>query len=304
MTSLDERSAAGALLGAACGDALGSLTEGLTPSAVRARFRGRVHDVPDGVWLTSGDTAVMTLVAESLVEHPTLDLTDVARRLMAWADSAPPERRPSRTLLRAVRNLRSGVPPTRSGLPSTCGGAITRVLPAAFRFGTDDVLRDGAAEALMGVTHADPAARAAGAAVALAVVLSSLGTPPAELPDALAEATRSSDLATRLRGVEACASFDAAAAFNCLGRSDSLLDVLPTALYCTISHPDSCRDAILMAVNEGGPAATTASLAGAILGARLGCACLPPSWLTAVDVSEHLAALARTLASAASKEAP
>jgi len=297
---------AGALLGSAVGDSLGTWTERLTPSAVKPRFKGQLTGFPplphpyltaDGTFRYTADTQPTLCVTESLVDRGAVDRVDLARRFVAWSTSPDNVRAPSRTFMRAASMLRDGPDAGPMGLPSTCAAAATRFVPLGLLYFDQPAACAEAAATVAALTHADGCAQAAAAAVALLVAELLRAVPPDEALTnvAAAVAERSEAVAEALRGVAACAVLDEAAAFNCLGRGDSLSEVVPTAMYCLLRHPDDFAAAVLTAVNGGGKADTIAGLTGAFAGARLGLQALPADWLGVLENREGLTTLSTSL---------
>jgi len=303
----------GAILGAACGDALGAWTESMTPSAIKAQFGGRLATFPDAphpylkgenVFHFTDDTQLSLCVAESLIEKGDVDIADLADRFVTWSLSPDSARSPSLTCMRATRNLRDGVAPDQSGLPSTCGAAVARLVPFGLFFMHDkDRCREAAIRA-SNITHRDPSSDAAAATVALAVAHLAGGEDPDELVDFLLchAAPYSDEFAQHLRYVNQCIGLDDEAAFNCLGRGDSLLEVVPSSLYCFACHTDDYREAIVTAVNRGGRADSVASVVGALSGCQLGISAIPVRWRNRLEKAETLKETARRLYEAACQD--
>lgn len=68
------------------------------------------------------------------------------------------------------------------------------------------------------------------------------------------------------------------------------------ALYCVMRHPDDYTGAVRLGANITGDSDSVASIAGGILGARLGCAALPEAWLARLENYDALVALSQRLA--------
>lgn len=69
-------------------------------------------------------------------------------------------------------------------------------------------------------------------------------------------------------------------------------EALAAAIYVVARHPRDARSALLEAANSDGDSDSIATLAGALLGARLGLESLPGAWLRDVERSDELLALA------------
>ena len=289
----------GAILGAACGDALGAWTEDLTPSAIRARFKGRVSDFPNlkhpylrknGTYLFTDDTQLTLCVASSLIEKTGFNAQDLAAKFVSWSTSPDNFRTPSRTFMRAARLLQTADLEGQTGIPSTCGAGAARTVPVGLYYATNSSLCAKTAAQIASLTHADPCAEAAAAAVALIVAELAKGTEPEAVVQTIMEPIRkiSSTFADSLMIVESCSALDEEAAFNCLGRGVSAAEIITSALYCILVHPKDFKSAVLTAVNGGGKADSIASVAGAFSGSYLGVGAIPDEWLQAIEAKEEL----------------
>ncbi|WP_171006700.1 ADP-ribosylglycohydrolase family protein, partial [Halalkalirubrum salinum] len=91
---MDSDRARGALLGLACGDALGRPVEFASASKISAEH-GRLDEmIGYGTWHQSAgtitdDTDQALCIARSLVERQAFDPVDVAERFVAWYNSGP-----------------------------------------------------------------------------------------------------------------------------------------------------------------------------------------------------------------------
>jgi poly(ADP-ribose) glycohydrolase ARH3 len=87
-----------------------------------------------------------------------------------------------------------------------------------------------------------------------------------------------------------------AAAAQALGTGEhGVTSSVPTALLAFLRFPDDPVACVRFAVKVGGQTTTTAALAGALLGARLGESGLPRQWLERADRAEQLRASAERL---------
>jgi ADP-ribosylglycohydrolase len=69
-------------------------------------------------------------------------------------------------------------------------------------------------------------------------------------------------------------------------------EAIAAAAYIFTRHPDDARAAILEGANTAGDSDSIASIAGALVGARVGSSGLPSSWIRDVERTDELAALA------------
>jgi ADP-ribosylglycohydrolase len=68
------------------------------------------------------------------------------------------------------------------------------------------------------------------------------------------------------------------------------------ALYCVQRHPADYVAAVRLAANISGDSDSVASIAGGILGARLGTRGIPAEWVARLENREYLTGLADRLA--------
>ncbi|MBR6790660.1 MAG: ADP-ribosylglycohydrolase family protein [Oscillospiraceae bacterium] len=72
-------------------------------------------------------------------------------------------------------------------------------------------------------------------------------------------------------------------------------EALAIALFCVLRHPDDLKDCLIAAVNHDGDSDSTGSIAGNILGARLGLSALPAEFRDKLELEEVLYGLAGKL---------
>jgi ADP-ribosyl-[dinitrogen reductase] hydrolase len=297
-----EDRAAGALLGLACGDALGRPVE-FDSAAQIEREHGRVtemlangtHGQPAGT--ITDDTEMALCIARSLVEHDGFEPADVADRFVDWYDSGPFDI--GLMTADALREIRSGtswedagrvVWESRPEGQNAGNGSVMRCVPYAIAYADDhdrlaDVSRQSSA-----ITHADPRCTTGCAVLNLTIagLLTDAADPlgnalaavedeaPAELLDALEPVPDEIDPAT-------------------LRSSGYVVHTLQTALFHGLTA-DSAEDAIVTAVSMGEDTDTVGAVTGAVAGARFGADALPERWLAELDVRDELAALGSRLA--------
>lgn len=302
--------AVGCLLGLAVGDALGFPHEG-GPAAPAGRvfdMSGR-GDLPPGT--TSDDTAQAVALAESLVERGRFDPDDVAGRFLEWFRSGALGI--GRTTLAAMEAMAAGdswEEASRRAHDATGGlsagnGAVMRCAPVAVFFRGDEAGLIDASVGQARLTHWDPLAGEAAAAVNLIV-------------------------AGCLRGQVDRAQIVSEAAFVCDGRASGLLpaeraasphcrvaetlreaascdrdDLVPGSGFCLETlktaasfflTAGSFEDALSSCVGLGGDADTNGAVLGAMLGAYWGPGGIPDRWASVVAGSDRLRALAARLA--------
>src|SRR5437867_1228653 len=275
----DESQIRGSLLGLAVGDALGAPFEGRSPQeASRAVASGRV-DMSGGQGWEPGewtdDTAMALLLAESIAERGLLDTADLARRYIEWANDDP---RGIGAITRAALQggkdeeavrAKAKAAHERSGL--TAGnGTIMRCAPIGLAARTQQEATK-AAHADASLTHFDPAASRASAALCAAIHAISDQTDPVNA--AAAEVGDHPRLSLVLEAVQArhekpirsvAGSPEAGTCWATLG----------VALF-GLTNFESYESGVLWAIALGGDTDTNAATTGALLGARDGVDSIP-----------------------------
>ncbi len=72
---------------------------------------------------------------------------------------------------------------------------------------------------------------------------------------------------------------------SAIGSGATGSEVIALALYCALRHTDDFKQAVLMAVNQGGNGDTVAAICGSILGTYLGISEIPYPWVNKVECS-------------------
>jgi len=303
---------AAATLGAAIGDAMGHPTEFIGSFAeIRSRYG------PHGVtgfelyWTRDGqrfapytdDTQMAEIVLRSLLwsrrEHADLDPTMrmMADGFVCWAeDPQGGHRAPGGACLAGCRALAQGEHWSRAGGPTAGGcGSVMRAYPFGLVLADDLDRAESWAIAHSRLTHNDPIALAASAAMAVGVARI-LRDDPLEvvLSEMVAAAARQSAKTAEMMhlavddartGVEPEVTLDRL-------RGWAAHEAIAAAVYILARHPDDPRAAILEGANTPGDSDSLATLAGALVGARTGLAAIPENWVKDVERAEVLLQLA------------
>jgi ADP-ribosylglycohydrolase len=315
-TSISRRSRfLGAVLGAAIGDAMGHPTEFIRSFDDICERYG-----PEGVrryelfWERDGkrfapytdDTQMAEIVLRTLVEgHADLDDT-MKRMALGFVDwSTNPQgghRAPGMACLSGCRRLAQGVHWSEGGGATAGGcGSVMRAYPFGLIFADDLDRAEKWAVEHSKLTHRDPIALAACAAMAvgmartiqghdLNLVLSEMvaaccrySLPTARMMcDALHDAETGVGPRVTLERLEGWAAHEAICA----------------AVYIVARHPDDPIAAILEGTNTPGDSDSLATLAGALVGARCGVEALPRDWIQDLERSEELIVLAERIGTA------
>ncbi|MCU0266477.1 MAG: ADP-ribosylglycohydrolase family protein [Actinomycetia bacterium] len=291
--------AAGVLLAAACGDALGAGYEfgpALPVGTPVTMMGGGGFGWDPGEW--TDDTSMAVAIAEVAADG--MDLrrpeaqTLIARRWKGWARESKDVGMQTRAVLSAVGPDTTGAELTeaaaahyqRQPRSSAGNGSLMRTAPVALAYLHDPEGLDQAARAVSALTHADPDAQEACALWCAAIVhavhqatFDGLRLAVQALP-----ADRAGVWAERLDEAEA----NPPAHFTRNGWVVQALQAAWSAItHAPVPDDDPARGvfaaqhlqrALEVAVRGGGDTDTVAAIAGALLGARWGASAVPAAW--------------------------
>ena len=286
----------GCLIGCAVGDAVGAPVEGQGPHViaeyvekhVRPKlFEGvKVHGKYEFGQYTD-DTQLTRELALSLVEHGKLDPDDFGQRvahmfknkLMVGYGSATQQA--AKRLMAKCAWDKAGTPPPAAG-----NGSAMRGSPIGLAFHGVSLSALATAATTQGfVTHQSEVASAGCAAIAAAVALAMQvdEVKPDKFLNTVASVVGKVDSATakliRVLGsnvsaggpqiLEWCRSFQVDND-RWAGISPYVTSSVLWSLYSFVQHPDDYWECMITAITPGGDVDTTAAMAGAISGARVG----------------------------------
>jgi ADP-ribosylglycohydrolase len=303
---------AGAVLGGAIGDAMGHPTEFIRSfEKIRERFG------PSGVtgyeltWERDGkrvapytdDTQMAECVLRSLLwgreREADLDATmrDMAQRFVEWSKNPQGgHRAPGNACLAGCRNLERGVSWREAGGPTAGGcGSVMRAYPFGLVFAHDLGRAEEWAVAHSKLTHRDPIALAASAAMAVGVARILRDEPLTRvLSEMVAAACRYSPKTAAMMARAIDEAQEGVKPETTLERLEGWAahEAIAAAVYVLARHPDDPRAAILEGANTPGDSDSIATLAGALVGARVGVGALPSDWVRDVERSDALLELA------------
>jgi len=282
----------GALIGLACGDAVGTTLEfkqrgTFTPIADMVG-RGPFGLRP-GEW--TDDTSMALCLARSLVETGRFDARDQMDRYLRWEEHGYLSSNGrcfdiGNTVRAALERYReTGEPISGSTRANTSGnGSLMRLAPVPMFFAPDAARAIHFSAESSRTTHGSveclDACRLFGALLARALAGASRDEILAagkELDDATAPLAPK--LAALARG-EYRAKPESA-----IRGSGYVVESLEAALWC-FAHTASYRDAVLRAANLGDDADTTASICGQLAGAFYGEAAIPEAWCAKLVMRE------------------
>ncbi|MFE2626385.1 ADP-ribosylglycohydrolase family protein [Streptomyces sp. NPDC059374] len=279
--------AAGAVVGAAVGDALGAPFEFGPPGAFSARFPvpGSGGEMCGGGGWDPGeatdDTQMAVLVAESLLEQDGLDLPDIFARFQRWATADPKD-----IGLQTEDVLTNGMPWDLAAAihfqvnqRAAGNGSLMRASTSAVYFaGAAQEVTMDAARRIAALTHGDRAAWEGTAIFHELIRVTFKGIDPVA---ALA------DILTRVhpdhRGRYAAVLApdwhpDRATEFN-----GAVWPCLGSAVWA-LRTTDSFEEAIRAAIDLGGDTDTVAAVTGGIAGAYYGLDAIPTHWSRSLHV--------------------
>jgi ADP-ribosylglycohydrolase len=225
----------------------------------------------------------------------------LAAAFVAWSRRSDLAlRAPGNACLAGCRAIAAGVPWAEAGGPEAGGcGSVMRAYPFGLAFADDAARAERFAVAQSRLTHNDPIALAASAAMAVGVALAVNGESVALVVDAMiAAAARYSqataDMMARARdeagdGTEPSVTLDRL-------RGWAAHEAIAAGVYVFVRHPDDVRAALLEGANTPGDSDSIATLAGALVGARVGLEGIPADWRERIEDSEELHTLAAALA--------
>lgn len=287
--------AIGALLGLACGDAVGTTLEFKsrdTYPALTDMVGGGPFGLKPGQW--TDDTAMALALAESLAERGGLDEQDLLARFSDWWRNGTYSCTGrcfdigGTTAQAIARWENTGEDHCGSTAPTSAGnGSLMRLSPVAIRyFGDRPALRDAAARQSK-TTHAAP--EAVDACVLYAEMLA----------DAIEGRPRSEVMRARSEGWAGAIEPIAAGSWRGKARpqinaSGYVAHALEASLW-SVGRTADYRSAVLLAANLGQDADTTAAITGQLAGALGGISSIPHAWLAKLAWKDRLEAAAEAL---------
>lgn len=301
--SLNQR-AQGALLGLACGDALGTTLEFQPPGTFQPiddiSGGGPFHLQP-GEW--TDDTAMAFCLGTSLVERGTFDPVDQMQRYLQWYRQGAYASNGrcfdiGNTVANALNQFEQrGEPFAGSADPQTAGnGSLMRLAPVALACAAKPRLAIHLAGDMSRTTHAAPEAIDACRFFASLLVGALQGLDKGTLLAAdyspVLGLWEEQPLSPRIQEI-AHGSYWHKEPPQIIG-SSYVVESLEAALWA-FAKADSFRHGALLAVNLGDDADTTGAIYGQLAGAYFGVQGIPSDWRAKLARHDELAALADRL---------
>lgn len=286
----------GALLGLACGDAIGTTVE-FMPRGSFAPMTDMVGGGPfnllAGQW--TDDTSMALCLASSLVEFG-FDQHDQIRRYVRWHEqgylSSTGEcfdiGNATYDALKAFK--RTGNPFAGSTDPDTAGnGSIMRLAPIPIHYLDTPNLALHLCEEQSKTTHQAPECLMACRLLGEVLIRALQGKSKQEV------LSPSEQILTLSKGLHSIAKGDyRSKTIDQIRGTGYVVQSLEAALYC-FWKTDTFRDCVLMAANLGDDADTTAAISGQIAGGFYGKTGIPVDWLERLTMSDEIGQLAEQL---------
>jgi ADP-ribosylglycohydrolase len=254
------------------------------------------------------DTQMAEIVLRGLLSNSdgaSLDaaMTGIASGFVEWEHNPQGgHRSPGNACLAGAHALAGGAHWAVAGGVKAGGcGSVMRAYPFGLLFAGDLEKAEHWAVEHSKLTHRDPIALAACAAMAVGVARTLRDDPAQQVLGAMTEAAARHDTGTAAmieRALhDAHAGVPPSVALDRL-RGWAAHEAIAAAAYVVARHPADASAAILEGANTPGDSDSIATLAGALVGARTGLEGLPTDWVRDVERSSELRALAKAAAQA------
>jgi ADP-ribosylglycohydrolase len=306
----------GAVLGAAIGDAMGYPVEFLTSiEEINSRYG------PSGVkgfvqfWELDGkrfapysdDTQMAEVVLKGMIWHKTYitsleeTMERIAKGFVEWAyNPQGGHRAPGNACLQGCEALQKGVHWSKAGKPDAGGcGSVMRAYPFGLAFSNDPERAEHWAVEHSKMTHGDPIALAACAAMAvgMAQIVQKNDFDLHVLAGMVEAASRYSEKTAEMieRAIREAKTGVKPEVTLTRFRGFAAHEAIAAAVYVFVRHPNDPKSAILEAANTVGDSDSIATLVGALVGARNGFESLPKKWVDELERSDKLQEIGKEL---------
>lgn len=286
----------GALVGLACGDAIGTTVE----FAARGSFApltdmvgGGPFDLQPGQW--TDDTSMALCLAHSLLYRHGFDAVDQMNRYCNWYNygylsSTGDCFDIGNTTAIALRKYQEDRDPY-AGAPhasSAGNGALMRLAPIPMFYALDDAALWRFAADSTRTTHGAQEAIDCSRLFALQLRAALLG----HSKTAIFAQARPESFSAKVEALAGRAFFDKPV--DQIRGSGYSVESLEAALWC-FWHTESFSEAVLRAANLGDDADTTAAICGQLAGAYYGVAAIPAAWIGKLAMRDEIVTLADRL---------
>lgn len=292
----------GSMIGSAIGDAIGELAFSYTEKGFLEVILKSYEKL-----IYTDDTAMAIGLAESLIEKKGLDQEHLGNTFSKyffqepWRGyaSGPP------TIFYMVREMGiSYVEASRSlygGRGSFGNGAAMRIAPIGLLYHNSNLLYEKASLSAE-VTHAHPVGMDGAAVQAYAVSQAVNLDPEDEFPKEefiqnLIDFSKTTEIQEKMKLVKNLILEDSPpdVAHRLLGRSVSVDESLPFAIYSFLKNPKSFEQCLFCSILHGGDRDTLGAMACAISGAYLGIDRIPQDWRDKLENKDMIERLALSL---------
>jgi ADP-ribosylglycohydrolase len=295
------------LYGLAIGDALGKPTEFMPLPEIKSVYGGQgIQDLPQPALYTD-DTQMTLALTEGLLDvglDANLDtqMNAIGNRFVEWSHSPENNRAPGMTCMAGVSRFERGTPWRESGIFDSKGcGSAMRVATIGYLYQYDEQkLRDIAYYSGI-ITHGHRAAKAASVGAAFLIKLALDDVPIGQWMTKLIEFTNniSDEFHQAILRVGHVISWGSEEyALDHIGEGWVGEEAVALALYCVLKYPQDYRACVLRGANTNGDSDSVASIAGGILGAKLGLNAIPVAWRNQIENADYLQDLAKRMVEA------
>lgn len=303
----------GAMLGLACGDALGAPAEFKDKAYVQKQWGTLTEMVGGGVWEPgewTDDTGMALCIAEGILANPADPVEETGRRFLEWSKTAKDV---GSTIAAALAAYQGDWPAAARSTPqakqgkAAGNGSLMRTLPVALAY-PDRVPMLSVAARLSAMTHWDGEAESCCIVYCLWItgILDGQSLHQAwrqALKAAREVADHGRPLPDAPGGASASGLWDRLASAETLtydqlqpgGYAGYAVECLEAAAWCCLNS-SALEEALVRAVNLAGEADTIAAVAGGVAGANWGIEAVPQRWLEKLHRRADLELTARRLA--------
>jgi len=298
------------LFGLALGDALGWPTEFLKLSGIKQKYGANGIQEPPNPAIYTDDTQMTIALTEGLLEaglDAPIDaqMKAIGKHFLQWKHSPENNRAPGTTVMTGLQRYENGTPWREAGLEHSKGcGSAMRVATIGYLYQQDEARLYEVAQASGLITHRHPAAIAASIAGAYLISLVLNGAHDHDyLRKVMTFCDGLSDEfdAAILRVGHVLGWSNEEAALTHIGEGWTGEEAIALALYCVLRYPDDYVACVRRAANTNGDSDSIASIAGGIMGARLGLEAIPAAWIERCENRDDLITLGERMALAKGK---
>jgi len=309
----------GAVLGAAIGDALGTLVEEMDRETVKKAYGGAIVGFTEPSPLSvcpylkkgqySHETQMFLLVLEIYAEKGRFNEELYIERLIEWVKDEKSHRYPAGSHINAALSYAAGVDPSEARVKSAdIDGAVPALAAGIFRWDSSyDAYEEGAL--IASLTHNDEALIDTAGVLAVAVseviggrVLLTTADDRLGFVEILREFARTEMVRAYLDMVSQVLmknpdSLDDVILM--LGNGSFAPEAFGIALYLAVTNASSFRNAVLKAVNSygdfGGDTDAIAFITGGLIGGYLGASAIPSDWVGCLESANYFDLIVKKL---------